>query len=95
LIAYYLLQATAEELRLTKEDIKRIREVINNDDYYYIEHPIKTTSIIEIVCNNNKEYGLGYGGVVEWVECLIHKLLCKTVFSFSKTITRFYEKVFP
>jgi hypothetical protein len=46
-ITYYLLQATGDEI----EDIEKIRQVINNDDYYFIEHPTKYTSIIELLRN--------------------------------------------
>jgi hypothetical protein len=46
LIIYYLLQSIADEI----EDIEKIRQVINDDDFYLIEHPTKYTSIIEIVC---------------------------------------------
>jgi hypothetical protein len=53
LILYYLLQASADELKITDNDMIKIKTVINDDDFFYIEHLTRTTSVIELIYKNN------------------------------------------
>jgi hypothetical protein len=49
LIPNYLLMATANELKITEDDMHKIKTVINDDDFYVIEHLNKITSVIELI----------------------------------------------
>jgi hypothetical protein len=52
LILYYLLQTNADDLKITDDDMIKIKTVINDDDMFFIEHLSKNTSVIEIIYNN-------------------------------------------